>query len=353
MSEISGTLPSSTSSHNGVRMRLLCVSFAQVMHHAESSMINARNINGDTFLHILGVRWYALVEVTETEALVNSLISLASLLRFQFSLRNSQQQNAFATFIPRECEAVALGTYPTGKPWRVARILNSMLMVQDGGRFLSESLGTVTQETKEGIDSIFWELGFSIQAYGSENWIYDVRCGLNDWQKQACLIDYSPVPSLHTYLQHLTTIPVDLLDQGADPNEYNELGKTCLMVLLEKSAQLHFSESAAIRLIRILLDRGANLALLDRDGNSALHCAVSLGFPDVVQMLLQAGADPKAKNLAGKSATDVAVKHYEVARPDRGNEKRYAAAQVMLTRFFDASVKRQRGNKKALARIDE
>ena len=125
------------------------------------------------------------------------------------------------------------------------------------------------------------------------------------------------------------------------------------MVLLEKSAQLHFSESAAIRLTKILLDHGANLGLLDRDGNSALHYAVGAGFPDVVQLLLQAGADPKAQNLAGKSATDIAIKHYEVARPGRGNETLYATAQAMLIRFFDASVKPKRGNKTSLTRIDE
>ena len=317
-------------------VHLIC----QILPYAEYSVINARNINGDTFLHVLGLRWYALVADTETEDLANSLINVASVLRFQFNVRNSRGQNAFATFIPEKIEAAVLGVCPSGNPWRAARTLRGMLGVQDGGLFLSQSLATITHETKASIRSMLWRLRDSNEvAFGPETWVHDVLRDFDHWQNRACLIPYGPVPSLHTYLQHQTTISVDLLDQGADPNEYNQSGKTCLMVLLEKSTLLHLSESATIRLTRMLLDRGANLSLLDRDGNSALHYAVSASFPDVVQLLLEARADPDAKNLAGKSAGDIAIKHCEVARPGRGNETLYAAAQKMLIRLFDTSRK--------------
>ena len=41
---------------------------------------------------------------------------------------------------------------------------------------------------------------------------------------------------------------------------------------------------------------------------SALTMAVQMGFPDVVQLLLEMGADPDAKDKSGKTAGDWAAK---------------------------------------------
>ena len=62
-----------------------------------------------------------------------------------------------------------------------------------------------------------------------------------------------------------------------------------------------------------LLAKGADPTLTDKQGETALHGAVRLGFPDGVRLLLDAGADPLRQDRSGDSALSLAVrsKDYE------------------------------------------
>ncbi|XP_068114378.1 ankyrin repeat domain-containing protein 22 isoform X2 [Hyperolius riggenbachi] len=60
------------------------------------------------------------------------------------------------------------------------------------------------------------------------------------------------------------------------------------------------------RLIGILLQSGVDVNAVDDSGDTALHYACKMKSQAIVQMLLQANADPSIKNKEGESSFDIA-----------------------------------------------
>jgi ankyrin repeat protein len=97
-----------------------------------------------------------------------------------------------------------------------------------------------------------------------------------------------------------------MLSQGANPDERDSLGRTALMnaagapgrtLLIDKSGRSSFSElpgQVDLPILRLLIDRGAALDLVDSSGYTALFFAVYSGSSEAVATLLAAGADPNA-----------------------------------------------------------
>lgn len=78
-----------------------------------------------------------------------------------------------------------------------------------------------------------------------------------------------------------------LLSAGADPNVRDAEGDAALMYVSHPTA------------IRLLLEAGADVTLRNRDGQSVLHAADHFGDAESVRLLLAAGADPKAEDNEG------------------------------------------------------
>ena len=97
-----------------------------------------------------------------------------------------------------------------------------------------------------------------------------------------------------------------LLNVGANPNNINKGGYTPLA-----SALLHGNE----KISRLLIERGANLNNKDNKGNTPLMYTND-GEIDIVELLLENGADPTLQNNDGKSAYELALDngHIEKAR---------------------------------------
>ena len=70
-------------------------------------------------------------------------------------------------------------------------------------------------------------------------------------------------------------------------------------------------EAVVLRLVRLLVDRGADVTARRKDGMTALHGAAWRGHGNVAQALLDAGADPAATATsgphAGQTAADTAL----------------------------------------------
>jgi ankyrin repeat protein len=86
------------------------------------------------------------------------------------------------------------------------------------------------------------------------------------------------------------------LDEGADVNGLEPTTRATPLI-----AAVTFGHTAAARL---LLERQADLAVSNPDGNTALHLAALFAYPDTVRMLLEKGANVAARNRRGQTALD-------------------------------------------------
>jgi uncharacterized protein len=96
-----------------------------------------------------------------------------------------------------------------------------------------------------------------------------------------------------------------LLDAGADPSAVSRDGFLQIPPLGSAVAttpgipQPSDDEDAVLDLVRLLLERGADVNGRRRDGMTALHAACWRGLARVAQELLDAGADPAIIATAG------------------------------------------------------
>ena len=88
-----------------------------------------------------------------------------------------------------------------------------------------------------------------------------------------------------------------LLERGANPNLQNKDGWTALMYAAGSDRPLT---------VRLLLERGANPNLQDKGGWTALMYAVRNDYAEVVRLLLERGANPNLQNGCGKTARQIA-----------------------------------------------
>jgi ankyrin repeat protein len=100
----------------------------------------------------------------------------------------------------------------------------------------------------------------------------------------------------------------DLLQREADPNRTNR--NVSWGTALTGTALTHNVEGA-----RLLLERGANVDMVDVYKATALMYAAEAGETEIVRLLLAHGADPRLRDKFGKTAMESAIetKHPEIA----------------------------------------
>ena len=120
-----------------------------------------------------------------------------------------------------------------------------------------------------------------------------------------------------------------LLEKGADVKAKNKDGRTTLhetvirghdkvvRLLLEKGADIEAKDfNVALhqaitrghdKVVRLLLEKGADVNTKDKDGRTALHQAVIEGNGEVVRLLLEKGADVEAKDKDGRTTLHKAI----------------------------------------------
>ena len=88
-----------------------------------------------------------------------------------------------------------------------------------------------------------------------------------------------------------------LLDAGANPDISNVLGITPL---------IYGARYGNMEVVKMLIDYGADINLRDTHGDTALMKATEFGNIEVIDILIQAGADITIKNFKKKNALDLA-----------------------------------------------
>jgi hypothetical protein len=91
-----------------------------------------------------------------------------------------------------------------------------------------------------------------------------------------------------------------LLDAGADVNAENRAGRTALMMLME---------DATPELVRALVEAGALVNMRDDAGNAALAQAAAVCGADVVRQLIDLGAKLNTRNDEGRTALMLAAEN--------------------------------------------
>ena len=88
-----------------------------------------------------------------------------------------------------------------------------------------------------------------------------------------------------------------LLELGADPFLTNAKGTTPLMAAAGFGTSSPLEEAGteldALEAVRFLLELGANIDAVNKDGDTAIHGAAFAHFPGVAELLAESGADPR------------------------------------------------------------
>ncbi len=109
-----------------------------------------------------------------------------------------------------------------------------------------------------------------------------------------------------------------LLDAGAEPSP-DALGMACITgnvdaarLLLERriapdAGLLSAAQNRHVELVKLLLNKGANVNYRSKSSNTALHVAALQGGPDTVRLLLKKGADPNLTNKNNETPLHLAI----------------------------------------------
>ena len=134
-----------------------------------------------------------------------------------------------------------------------------------------------------------------------------------------------------------------LLHAGADVNIQDQEGKTALMFAVENSGTNSFvlfeakddlleTSDENMQCLRILLQAGADVNIVDNNQNTALMYAVKWGNPDCVEMLLTAETGVNKLNKKGETAVICAAK-----------ENHEGCMKLLLQSGADVNTKDKRG----------
>ncbi|HKG80875.1 MAG TPA: ankyrin repeat domain-containing protein [Pyrinomonadaceae bacterium] len=126
-----------------------------------------------------------------------------------------------------------------------------------------------------------------------------------------------------------------LLARGADVNLIGQRGQTALM------------EANSTAKVKLLVANGAQLNAKDEQGETALIHAVDRGDVEVVEALLQAGADASVRDAKGVTALMLALEEvpsYRAAGSDKLARRRLESARPLLTADFgDVNIQNENG----------
>jgi ankyrin repeat protein len=106
-------------------------------------------------------------------------------------------------------------------------------------------------------------------------------------------------PLIHAATTNSNKILKLLIDRGANIHATNIYGENALLL-----AATH----GYIENTKLLLEKGASISVIGKDGNTPLHCAATYEELEIFKLLVDNGASIHVKNKLGKTPLDL-VKH--------------------------------------------
>ncbi len=111
-----------------------------------------------------------------------------------------------------------------------------------------------------------------------------------------------------------------LIDSGADVASADNSGRTALI--------LSVRHNPSLEILQELIVRGAPVEAADKNGQTALLEAAQYGTPDMMKLLLRAGANPEAVNASGKTAAQLLAENGHFTEEEKVN---YRQAMIILS----------------------
>ncbi|KAI1130253.1 ankyrin [Nemania abortiva] len=263
-------------------------------------ILNIKNIDGETFMHVLVRNWRRLVFPQDSNAA--SFCAFVIVEGFDRGLRDRSGRTFMACLVDQMRSS-----------WVHSEVESTL-------ESFGHMLGILVSTAGLAPDSLDFIHSKGYDSY----WM-----GLQYHQEA-----YQIMPEAY---QHR----LELLKDDIGINEYDIYGRTPLMALIKKLEGIvpgGEGEVAVLKEINTCVSHKPDLRLLDRNGDTALHYAVRAKHVQVIVLLLNSGIEIHAQNLQGLSAMDVAAAQYgELARPgSQDSSIKYAQAQGTLVQLFDS-----------------
>lgn len=138
----------------------------------------------------------------------------------------------------------------------------------------------------------------------------------------------------------LLNVVKSLLSQGIDADTRDENGDTALMVAIAESKNINHKMrnecyNGNIKMVKLLIQEGANIEATSKYGNTPLICAAHHGETEIVELLLKYGANIEAKGKHGNTAILAAAhKNHE----DTVKFLMKKGANVSVTNYFNQTI---------------
>ena len=103
------------------------------------------------------------------------------------------------------------------------------------------------------------------------------------------------------------TRPAILIDADADIHAQDDLGQTALVYVMHGTLGRAIGKAGDGKAaVQLLIEKGANIEVVDHDGQTPLMHAAAVPSDDVAKILVEAGADISKVNKQGETALEIA-----------------------------------------------
>ncbi|KAJ3535330.1 hypothetical protein NM208_g7174 [Fusarium decemcellulare] len=324
---------------------------------APDDVLNAINTANQTFLHVLGSFWFE--DTVSAAAVLPRLLEQLRLRNFNITARDVYGRNFFhllkaavpdgptmESFLqPYDRHMIArrdaFGVTPTGtrsgpipllEQYSSAEFSDNSTVTDYAGLLLR----TRTASSVPSLEDSYGRNGlhFLADAILSEETLQHnvgLPAGASSSKRAASRNRNSRrVAESSRETLSLRKVLVDhLLDAGVDPNHYDNDGNTVLMVFAARLPEDDVFELPC-KIIRRLVEGGADINARNRLGETALHIAVRTGHNLAMRTLVEAGANVYARDGDGRSVLDV-VDAKIIRAKDVNSYARYEGARAWLS----------------------